>query len=66
MNNILNTIDKYQIDRGIDHYISNICSQGKQELPYNFAYGLDGIPKIIRMNNKLSNNSMRINFDKKL
>jgi hypothetical protein len=66
VNNILKTIVKYPIDRGIDHYISNICSENKQILPYLFNTTLSGIPLLTSMNQDLSNRSVRIYYDNKL
>lgn len=61
--NILNTIVKYPIDRGIDHYISNICSKNKQTLPFLFNINLYGIPLLTSMNHELLNKSARAKYD---
>lgn len=66
--NILDTIQKYPIDRGLDHYISNINSHlpGRQQLPFLFNTKLSCIPLLTKVNPKISNNSMRIYYDKKI
>ena len=63
--NILDTIKIYSIDRGLDHYISNIGDK-KKNVPYNFNYKLSNLPETITtVNNDISNRSMRIYYDKK-
>ena len=36
---ILATLETHPIDRGLDHYISNICSTGKQQIPLQIWTG---------------------------
>lgn len=65
--NILDTLEKYSIDRGLDHYISNILTREyTQNLPYNVHCSLSNLPKTITsVNNNISRNSMRKYFNKK-
>jgi len=62
--NILDTIKIYSIDRGLDHYISNIGDK-KKNVPYNFNNKLSNLPETITtVNNYISSRSMRIYYDK--
>ena len=65
--NILDTIEKYSIDRGLDHYISNINVGGKKKnLPCNVHCSLSYLPKTITtVNNGISSKSMREYYNKK-
>lgn len=57
--NILNSIKRYPIDRGIDHYISNIGSGTGEKRPYNFHCKLSKLPHpLTRVNPSISDKSM--------
>ena len=64
--NILDSIETYPIDRGLDHYISNIDPTGKrQHVPHNLHSSLPGLPKTLTtVNSAISQNSMRIKYNK--
>lgn len=64
--NILDSIKKYPIDRGLDHYISNIPTYPKyKDIPYNFHCKLSNLPKTItNVNPIISNKSMREYYNK--
>jgi GR25 family glycosyltransferase involved in LPS biosynthesis len=64
--NILDTIKTYPINRGIDHYISNINCSGTDIPRLNVHGKLSNLPpRITQVNPSISNNSMRIYYDKK-
>lgn len=62
---ILDSIKIYKIDRGLDHYISNIPTGTKEERPFNFRCSLSNVSAITEVNPHISNNSMRLYYDKK-
>ena len=64
--NILDTIKKYPIDRGLDHYISNICDPRlyPKKLPFNFRCGLSNLPQLTKMDQNLSVKSLRLKYDR--
>ena len=62
--NIFNSIKKYPIDRGLDHYISNIATGTKEKRPFNVHISLSNLPpKLTSVNNIISNRSMRKYYD---
>ena len=65
--NILNSIKEYPIDRGLDHYVSNIPDPWtKEERPFNLYTSLPGLPRLLTsVNGSISKKSMRIYYDKK-
>jgi len=65
--NILNSIKRYPIDRGIDHYISNIDPSGTREKrPYNLHCKLSNLPHpLTRVNQSISDKSMIKYYNKK-
>lgn len=64
--NILDTTNKYPIDRNLDHYASNINSSGKKErVPYNVHGSLSNLPKTItNVNPNISKKSMLGHYNK--
>ena len=64
--NILNSIKRYPIDRGLDHYISNIDPSGTREKrPYNLHIKLSNLPHpLTRVNPSISDKSMREYYNK--
>lgn len=64
--NILDSIETYPVDRGLDHYISNIDSTGsRQQVPHNLHICMSHLPKTLTtVNSSISQNSMRIKYNK--
>ena len=63
--NILETINQYPIDRGLDHYISNIPTGTKEKRPYIFNKKLSELPSTItKVNPEISRQSARIMYNK--
>lgn len=57
---ILDSIKTYPIDRGLDHYISNIGTGTGKKRPYNFHCKLSNLPHpLTSVNPSISNKSMR-------
>ena len=64
--NILDTIEKYSIDRNLDHYASNITQRGKkQKVPYNLHCGLSNLPLIANVHPDISKKSIRKHYNQK-
>lgn len=62
---IFETINKYPIDRGIDHYISNIPTGTKEKRPYIFNKKLSELPSTItKVNPEIAKKSVRISYNK--
>ena len=62
--NILNSIKEYPIDRGLDHYISNIPTGTKEKRPLNLYVSLPRLPRwLTSVNNSISKKSMRMHYD---
>lgn len=62
--NILEAVKIYPIDRGLDHYISNIATGHMQRLPFLCRWELSNLPKTITtVNHVTSEKSMRKYYD---
>ena len=62
---ILDTITQYPIDRGIDHYISNVPTGTKEKRPYIVNGSLSELPSTItKINPEISKKSVRISYNK--
>ena len=62
--NILETIKTYPIDRGLDHYASNIPSGTGEKRPHILKCSLYNLPKILtQVNPYLSKKSVRLYYD---
>ena len=64
ISNILESIKEYPIDRGLDHYISDIDTGTKEKRPYNCHIKLSNLsPILTKVNSKTSKKSMRVYYD---
>ena len=62
--NILEAVKVYPIDRGLDHYISNVATGYMQWLPFLLKWELSNLPKTITTVNPVtSEKSMRKYYD---